>query len=83
MAIVVLDRKGRVVIPKRIRDAIGAKEGTLFAVRIEGNRIVFEKIGKPSEKFAGIFRPKREIPEDLDSFVVEAIRAWWKRKESM
>jgi AbrB family looped-hinge helix DNA binding protein len=41
--------KGQLVIPKRIRDAVRAKAGTVFAVRTEGARIVLE-IPKGQEK---------------------------------
>lgn len=34
--------KGQLVIPKRIRDAVRAKPGTEFSVRLEGSRIVLE-----------------------------------------
>lgn len=34
--------KGQLVIPKRIRDAVQAKVGTRFSVRVEGRRIVLE-----------------------------------------
>lgn len=37
-----LTSKGQLVIPKRIRDAVQAKVGTRFTVRVEGRRIVLE-----------------------------------------
>jgi AbrB family looped-hinge helix DNA binding protein len=37
-----LTSKGQLVIPKRIRDAVQAKVGTRFNVRVEGRRIVLE-----------------------------------------
>lgn len=37
-----LTSKGQLVIPKRIRDAVQAKVGTRFSVRVEGRRIVLE-----------------------------------------
>ncbi|MEX0567762.1 MAG: AbrB/MazE/SpoVT family DNA-binding domain-containing protein [Candidatus Njordarchaeota archaeon] len=83
MAIVVLDDKGRILIPKSIRDAIGAHPGTVFVADFEDDKIVLRKIGRPSEKFAGIFKPKKKIPKDLDKFVIEAMKNWWKKKENM
>jgi AbrB family looped-hinge helix DNA binding protein len=37
-----LTSKGQIVIPKRIRDAVRTKPGTLFSVRIEGSRIILD-----------------------------------------
>lgn len=34
--------KGQLVIPKRIREAVRARPGTEFSVRVEGSRIVLE-----------------------------------------
>ena len=34
--------KGQLVIPKRIRQAVRAKAGTEFAVRVDGEKIVLE-----------------------------------------
>jgi AbrB family looped-hinge helix DNA binding protein len=45
--------KGQLVIPKKIRDAVRAKSGTQFSVRVEGARIVLE-----------IPRPKNSQAED-------------------
>ena len=35
-----LTSKGQLVIPERVRDAVQAKIGMLFSVRVEGRRIV-------------------------------------------
>ena len=37
-----LTSKGQIVIPKRIRDAVRAKPGTRFSVRLEGSRIILD-----------------------------------------
>ncbi|MFN0315106.1 MAG: AbrB/MazE/SpoVT family DNA-binding domain-containing protein [Burkholderiales bacterium] len=37
-----LTSNGRIVIPKRIRDAVRAKPGTEFSVRLEGSRIILD-----------------------------------------
>lgn len=37
-----LTSKGQIVIPKRIRDAVRAKPGTEFSVRVEGARIILD-----------------------------------------
>jgi AbrB family looped-hinge helix DNA binding protein len=37
-----LTSKGQIVIPKRIRDAVRARPGTEFSVRVEGSRIILD-----------------------------------------
>jgi AbrB family looped-hinge helix DNA binding protein len=37
-----LTSKGQIVIPKRILDAVRAKPGTEFSVRLEGSRIILD-----------------------------------------
>lgn len=37
-----LTSKGQIVIPKRIRDAVRAKPGTEFSVRLEGSKIILD-----------------------------------------
>lgn len=44
--------KGQLVIPKRVRDAVRAKPGTEFSVRVEGSRIVLEIPRRKDRKIA-------------------------------
>lgn len=37
-----MDRQGRIVIPARIRRALGLQEGGELVIRLEGSRIVLE-----------------------------------------
>ena len=82
MSIVVLDKKGRILIPKDIRESIGAVAGTAFIIRVENDKVILEKLGRPSERFARIFKPKKRVPEDLDEYAVEAIKTWWEKKQN-
>ena len=72
-----LDGKGRVIIPKKIRDTVHLKEGTCVAVKAEGNKIIIEPIESVADKYFGIFKVEK-WPDDLDEFTVEAIQKWWK-----
>ena len=47
-----LTSKGQLVIPKRVRDAVQAKVGTRFSVRVEGRRIVLE-MPRPKDRKLG------------------------------
>jgi len=77
--IVRVDSKGRVLIPKGLREAVGVKEGGLVRVYVEGGRVVVEPLGSVADRFFGCFKVER-WPDDLDGFVVEAVKEWWMRK---
>jgi len=77
--IVRVDSKGRVLIPKGLREAVGVKEGGLVRVYVEGGRVVVEPLGSVADRFFGCFKVER-WPGDLDGFVVEAVKEWWMRK---
>jgi len=44
MYITNLSTKGQIVIPKKIRDILGAKSGTRFKVDLEGDRIILKPV---------------------------------------
>lgn len=63
--------KGQVVIPKSIRERLGIKEGTKFAVYGRGDTIIFKKIEVPTIEeferlvdFATEFARKKGIREE-------------------
>lgn len=76
--VVRVDRKGRVTIPKSIREALGMREGGLVMIRIVDDKIVLESIEDIVDKYHGIIRVEK-WPKDLDEFLVEVIRKWWRR----
>ncbi len=75
-AIVKVDDKGRVAIPKNIREKAGVKPGDLVAIYLEEGKISIEPLESTADKYYGAYRVE-EWPEDLDGFVVEALRKWW------
>ncbi|MCS7373558.1 MAG: AbrB/MazE/SpoVT family DNA-binding domain-containing protein [archaeon GB-1845-036] len=75
-AIVKVDEKGRVVIPKSIREKVKLKEGGYVNVRAEGNIIIMKPLESIADKYFGAFKISR-WPEDLDEFIVEATKKWW------
>ena len=77
--IVRVDSKGRILIPKGLREAVGVREGGLVKVYVEGGRVVVEPLGSVADRFFGCFKVYR-WPDDLDEFVVEAVKEWWMRK---
>ncbi|HDO41316.1 MAG TPA: AbrB/MazE/SpoVT family DNA-binding domain-containing protein [Candidatus Bathyarchaeota archaeon] len=74
--IVKVDEKGRVVIPKSVREKVKLKEGSYVNVRAEGKIIIMEPLESIADKYFGAFKISR-WPEDIDEFVAEAIKRWW------
>ena len=79
MAIVRVDPKGRLVIPKRVREKVGLKEGGFAKVEARDGVVVIEPLKSVGEAYFGAFKVE-SWPEDLDSFLVEAVKELWSRK---
>lgn len=75
-AVVKVDEKGRISIPKPIREKVGLRPGDLVAVYLESGKIGIEPLESTADKFYGAYRVER-WPEDLDKFLAEALRRWW------
>jgi len=76
--IVKVHKKGVVVIPKSIRDALGIIEGTLLEVRVENNKIVFEPLDLWDRVWKCCSGSAEEAEEELDKEEEE----FWRRRES-
>lgn len=74
--IVKVDEKGRVVIPKSLRERTKLKEGSYVKVTAEGKGIVIKPLEPVANKYFGAFKIVR-WPKDLDDFTVEVIKEWW------
>lgn len=79
MEIAKVDEKGRVVIPKGLRDKAEVKEGSYVKVRAEGKNLIIEPLEPIANKYFGAFKIVK-WPEDLDEFVVEVMKNWWTQK---
>ncbi len=42
-----VDSKGRIVLPKKFRDALGIREGDELVLVLEGGRVIIEKAEDP------------------------------------
>ena len=71
--IIKVDEKGRVVIPKNIRETANLKEGCYVSIKAEGKRVVMEPTEPVAEKYYGAFKITK-WPDDLDEFVVDVIK---------
>ncbi|MCD6593213.1 AbrB/MazE/SpoVT family DNA-binding domain-containing protein [Candidatus Bathyarchaeota archaeon] len=79
--IVKIDEKGRVVIPKSIREKVKLKKGEYVNVKVEGKSIVMEPLGSIADKYFGAFKISR-WPEDLDEFIAEVVKRWWTAQDT-
>jgi AbrB family looped-hinge helix DNA binding protein len=71
-----VDKKGRVIIPKSIRETAKLKEGSYVNIKAKGKVIIMEPIEPVADKYYGVFKITK-WPEDMDEFIVEVIQKWW------
>lgn len=57
-----MSKKGQIVIPKEIRDKFGIKPGDDVIFRIQGNKVIIEKIQK---KISEILKNSKPVEESL------------------
>ncbi len=73
MEIVGVDDKGRMGILKSIRRKAEVKERSHVSVEVK------EKNHNAASKYYGAFKIVK-WPEDLDEFLIEAVKKWWRQK---
>lgn len=71
-----VDEKGRIIIPKKVREAAELKEGSYVTIKSKGKIIIMEPLEPVADKYYGVFKVTR-WPEDMDEFIVEVIKQWW------
>jgi AbrB family looped-hinge helix DNA binding protein len=74
-----LDEKGRVRIPKHIRETAKLKEGSYVNIKTKGKTIIMEAAEPVADKYYGAFKITK-WPEDLDEFITEAIQKQWTKR---
>ena len=79
MEIVKIDEKGRIVIPKSLREKTEMKEGSYVTVKAKEKAIFIQPLEPVATKYFGAFKIAK-WPKDLDKFVVEVMKEWWKPK---
>jgi AbrB family looped-hinge helix DNA binding protein len=68
--------KGQVVIPKRMRDALGLKPGVDVTLEIRGEEIVISKPkieGSYTEYFTATYSPKLRKPIAVKDIITEEV----------
>ncbi len=76
-----LDEKGRVRIPKQIREAAQLKEGSCVNIKAKGKTIIIEPAEPVADKYYGAFKVEK-WPEDMDEFVGEEMQKRWKQRST-
>jgi AbrB family looped-hinge helix DNA binding protein len=71
-----VDEKGRIIIPKNIRETTKLKEGSYVNIKAKGKIIIIEPTEPVADKYYGAFKITK-WPEDMDEFIVEVIQKWW------
>jgi AbrB family looped-hinge helix DNA binding protein len=79
MEIVKVDEKGRIVIPKSLREKTEMKEGSCVAVKAKEKTILIQPLEPVAKKYFGAFTIAK-WPKDIDEFVVEVMKEWWTPK---
>jgi AbrB family looped-hinge helix DNA binding protein len=74
-----LDEKGRIRIPKKIREAAQLKEGSYVNIKAKGKTIIIELAEPVADKYYGAFKVEK-WPEDIDEFVAEVMQKRWKQQ---
>lgn len=70
MDVVKVDKRGRIVIPKRIREKVKVKEGGYVKIRADEKSIIIEPTESVADKYFGAFKVLM-WPEDLDNFYIQ------------
>jgi len=74
-----VDAKGRVIIPKGLREKVKVKKGCYVKMRAEGRAIIIEPVDSIADRYYGAFKVEK-WPDDLDGFILEVLRRWWASK---
>jgi AbrB family looped-hinge helix DNA binding protein len=79
---VTLDKYGRIVVPKRVRDRLGMGEGTDLKVEVEEGRLVLRPVSEPIlEERDGLLVSTADVPPGVDvRAVLDDVRAARSRK---
>ena len=77
--VVRVDSKGRILIPKGLREKTEMTEGSYVKVENEGKRIILEQTESAAVKHYGRFKVDN-LPDDLDAYVEEEVLKHWLKK---
>ena len=79
--IIRVDNKGRLLIPKALREKAEITEGSYVKIESMGNRLILEPTESTAQKYHGIFKTGN-LPQDLDQYVEGGILKRWLKKHT-
>ena len=74
-----IDEKGRVLVPKEIRDLAEMPPGSYFKFEADKKQITMKAVAPASQKYYGAFKVD-QWPDDLDEFAKEEMLRQWMRR---
>jgi AbrB family looped-hinge helix DNA binding protein len=74
-----LDEKGRLRIPKKIREAAQLTEGSYVTVKTREKAIIIEPTEPVADKYYGIIKVEK-WPEDIDEYAHAEMQKRWKQR---
>jgi len=78
---VTVDRQGRLVLPSRIREALGLKRGGHVSIRLDGSRIILEPMSKDLKEMVQEWA-NLALSLKAEAFTEEAEESWkWMDRE--
>ncbi len=76
-----LGRKGQVVIPKEVREALGLREGDMLLVGVEGGRVVLVPPEEYARRTRGALRGVWGGKEEISAHIRKEREAWEERSK--
>jgi len=70
VSIVIVTRNAQITIPKKIREALGIKEGDKVIMRVEGEKIIVEKVREDVW-----LDPTDFLPRDFEKILRKFVRS--------
>jgi len=77
--LVKVDKEGRITIPKEVIDRTSIEPEGYVDLKVEEGRLLVEPVKSVADTYFG-FVSSEGWPEDLDEFVVEAVKKLWNEK---
>lgn len=78
MEIVRIGKRYTIVIPKKIREALGLKEGQKLVMRVSNNTIIMEPLPddpfKVFERILGDFEYTREARREAEEYLLKMVK---------
>jgi AbrB family looped-hinge helix DNA binding protein len=72
--VVRVGRRGQIVLPKAVREALGVNEGDQLWVEVEGNRVILRPVSSLVRESLGSLRGT--WGEEIASYLKEEREAW-------